>query len=417
MGTLSPSWRRTPSGLSPRPRIYADANVPAGIVAHMRQRLHWDVLFVLEEADLRRAPDVKHYQLAQQLRRTLVTLDRDYLDDRRFPPDEGGGVLVIQAPDERQLRCCSIAIDRSLFHPDDVDEPVALPLAGRKLQVNTDWGRRLTPCMIGLELRRSRAPSRSPSTSRATCWRAREADAGGDLGAAAAQALERGRSAAAGGSASAVSPPPIPSRRPIAPVVAQLAQRFGGVVQRQRARCRRARRRPWPKRGSARRAACRTSSSSPSAEHATGGIVRDGARGDRRAAAARASVAWLALNPVEREDYRKIGCLEAEVAAAGIVRRLIWRIKAGDRSRVQDIVERRSVARSPSSTCSTRRATATACRSPSCATRRSTSAWRRRTSSSSPIRRCSCSAASWRRPPICCSSRCAPRSRGGCRSR
>jgi glucokinase len=51
------------------------------------------------------------------------------------------------------------------------------------------------------------------------------------------------------------------------------------------------------------------------------------------------SVAWLALNPVEREDYRKIGCLEAEVAAAGIVRRLIWRIKAGDRSRVQDTVK------------------------------------------------------------------------------
>ena len=41
---------------------------------------------------------------------------------------------------------------------------------------------------------------------------------------------------------------------------------------------------------------------------------------------------------MEREDYRKIGCLEAEVAASGIVRRLIWRIKAGDRSRVQDTV-------------------------------------------------------------------------------
>jgi len=49
-------------------------------------------------------------------------------------------------------------------------------------------------------------------------------------------------------------------------------------------------------------------------------------------------VAWLSLNPVEREDYRKSGCLEAEVAAAGIVRRMIWRIKAGDRSRVQDVV-------------------------------------------------------------------------------
>jgi hypothetical protein len=71
--------------------------------------------------------------------------------------------------------------------------------------------------------------------------------------------------------------------------------------------------------------------------HTTGGIVRGGApvTGARGRAG---SVAWLSLNPVEREDYRKIGCLEAEVAAAGIVRRLIWRIKAGDRSRVQDAV-------------------------------------------------------------------------------
>jgi glucokinase len=45
---------------------------------------------------------------------------------------------------------------------------------------------------------------------------------------------------------------------------------------------------------------------------------------------------WLALNPVEREDYRKIGCLEAEIGAAGIVRRLIWRLKSGDRSRALD---------------------------------------------------------------------------------
>lgn len=46
------------------------------------------------------------------------------------------------------------------------------------------------------------------------------------------------------------------------------------------------------------------------------------------------SAGWLALNPVEREDYRKLGCLEAEIGAAGIVRRLVWRIKSGDRSRV-----------------------------------------------------------------------------------
>jgi len=50
------------------------------------------------------------------------------------------------------------------------------------------------------------------------------------------------------------------------------------------------------------------------------------------------SVAWLALNPVEREDYRRSGGLEAEVAALGIVRRLVWRIKSGDRSAVVDQV-------------------------------------------------------------------------------
>jgi hypothetical protein len=141
VGTLSEELGPHAERLSPCPRIYADANVPAGIVAHMRARLRWDVLFVLEEDDLRRAPDAKHYQLAQQLRRTLVTLDRDYLDDRRFPLAESGGVLVVQAPDERQLSSLLDRIDRTLFHPDDGDDPVVLPLAGRKLQVNTDWGR------------------------------------------------------------------------------------------------------------------------------------------------------------------------------------------------------------------------------------------------------------------------------------
>ena len=51
------------------------------------------------------------------------------------------------------------------------------------------------------------------------------------------------------------------------------------------------------------------------------------------------SVAWLALNPVEREDYRRYGGLEAEVASAGIVRRLVWRIKSGDNSRVVERVD------------------------------------------------------------------------------
>src|SRR5437867_4092474 len=138
MGTLSSELAPHATRLSPRPRIYADANVPAGIVSHMRAHLQWDVLFVLEEDDLRRARDVKHYHLAQQLRRTLITMDRDYLDDRRFPLDESGGVVVVQAPDEQQLSALLDRLDRMLFQPDEGDDPAPLPLVGRKLQINTD---------------------------------------------------------------------------------------------------------------------------------------------------------------------------------------------------------------------------------------------------------------------------------------
>src|SRR5260221_6686656 len=118
----------------------------AGLVSHMRHRLQWDVLFVLEDEKLRRAPDVTHYRLAQQLRRTLVTLDRDYLDDRRFPPTEGAGVLVISAPNERELSALVDRIDETLFTiveiaADDPAAPPPLPLEGRKLHVHNDWGR------------------------------------------------------------------------------------------------------------------------------------------------------------------------------------------------------------------------------------------------------------------------------------
>lgn len=143
MGTFSSELAPHVDRLGLRPRVYADANVPAGIVGYMRTRLNWDVLFVLEEDALRRARDAEHYRLAQQLRRTLVTMDRDYLDDRRFPPEEGSGVLVITAPDEQQLTRLLHRVDRRIFRPsdDDGEDATALPLAGRKLHVHTDWGR------------------------------------------------------------------------------------------------------------------------------------------------------------------------------------------------------------------------------------------------------------------------------------
>jgi hypothetical protein len=113
------------------PRVYADANIPNGVVGFMRQRLGWDVFFVLEHEELRRARDSEHYRLARQLARTLVTLDRDYEDDEGFPPQEGAGVIVFMAPDERRLQELLIRADRELFRAQGASP---LPLQGRKVR-------------------------------------------------------------------------------------------------------------------------------------------------------------------------------------------------------------------------------------------------------------------------------------------
>ena len=130
MGTLSSELGPHVERLVERPRIYADANIPNGVVSFMRVTLGWDVLFVLEQEDLRRAPDIHHYRLARQLGRTLITLDRDYTDDRRFPPVESPGVIVFSAPDERWLRRLLKDADAALFRSANAS---ARPLEGRKL--------------------------------------------------------------------------------------------------------------------------------------------------------------------------------------------------------------------------------------------------------------------------------------------
>jgi hypothetical protein len=131
MGTLSSELTHAIVESGPVPRVYADANIPTGVVEYMRNALAWDVFFVLEHEDIRRAADLVHYRLARQLGRTLVTLDRDYVDDRRFPPAEGAGVIVFSAPDERWLRKLMRQVDRRLFRAAGA---AALPLEGRKVQ-------------------------------------------------------------------------------------------------------------------------------------------------------------------------------------------------------------------------------------------------------------------------------------------
>ena len=142
MDTLASRLGGIIEGLTDAPRVYCDANLPAGLIRFMRERLRWDVFFVIEEDDLRRASDVEHFRMAAQLRRTLLTFDRDYLDDARFPPAEGGGLLVLSAPQQEQHQRLLIEIDRVIFRaPSDSRSVDAsrLPLRGRKLHVHADW--------------------------------------------------------------------------------------------------------------------------------------------------------------------------------------------------------------------------------------------------------------------------------------
>lgn len=143
MDTLASRLGAIIEGLTDAPRVYCDANLPAGLIRFMRERLRWDVFFVMEEEDLRRASDLEHFRMAAQLRRTLLTLDKDYLDDTLFPPAESGGVLVLSAPHEEQFERLLREVDRALFRPSPDSranlESSRMPLLGRKLHIHTDW--------------------------------------------------------------------------------------------------------------------------------------------------------------------------------------------------------------------------------------------------------------------------------------
>ncbi|MEX2273755.1 MAG: DUF5615 family PIN-like protein [Vicinamibacterales bacterium] len=135
MGSLASELLPVASRLSDAPRIYADANLPRGIVAAMRATLGWDVLFVLEHDDLRRASDREHFSRAREQARTLITLDRDFLDEKRFPTGLSGGVVVCSAPGEPELLLLLARLDRELFRAAGAGAPPPAPLAGRKV----DW--------------------------------------------------------------------------------------------------------------------------------------------------------------------------------------------------------------------------------------------------------------------------------------
>jgi predicted nuclease of predicted toxin-antitoxin system len=144
MRTLASELGAFAERLTEAPRIYVDANLPAGLVRFMRERLGWSVFYVMEEDALRRAPDAAHFRLAAKLRRTLLTLDQDFLDDVRFPPAECSGLLVLSASHEEQFERLLARVDRELFQKSSDarargTDAARLQLRGRKLHLHADW--------------------------------------------------------------------------------------------------------------------------------------------------------------------------------------------------------------------------------------------------------------------------------------
>ncbi|HKV99445.1 MAG TPA: DUF5615 family PIN-like protein [Vicinamibacterales bacterium] len=134
MGTLASELRPIAAELTDAPRVYVDANVPLGVVSVMRHECHWDVLFVLEHDDLRRAADAEHFRRALELGRTLITLDHDFFDDRRFPPESSPGVVICSAPDEANLIRLLRHLDQHVLRTGSAE----LPLRGRKVEMTPD---------------------------------------------------------------------------------------------------------------------------------------------------------------------------------------------------------------------------------------------------------------------------------------
>jgi predicted nuclease of predicted toxin-antitoxin system len=83
-------------------RAYFDANIPASVAERVRAKLHWDVLSAQEEPNLRNRDDQFHFASARQMGRILFTLDKDFLDDRRFPLRESPGTYILSAQQDNE---------------------------------------------------------------------------------------------------------------------------------------------------------------------------------------------------------------------------------------------------------------------------------------------------------------------------
>ena len=100
MGTLASELRSFAAELAAAPRVYADANLPAGVVAAMRQELGWDVLFVARgdrTGAARRIATTSTARSSSAARSSRSIRTSSTIDGF---PRSSPGVIVCSAPDE-----------------------------------------------------------------------------------------------------------------------------------------------------------------------------------------------------------------------------------------------------------------------------------------------------------------------------
>jgi predicted nuclease of predicted toxin-antitoxin system len=87
--------------LKQKPRLYFDENFPPEIIEHFRSPFWKKRLWITSAREQRRLgqSDWFHYVYCQRHRYTLVSLDADFNDDRRYPFTHGkmAGIIIMRA--------------------------------------------------------------------------------------------------------------------------------------------------------------------------------------------------------------------------------------------------------------------------------------------------------------------------------
>jgi len=104
-------------------RALVDENVAAAVIGEMKAR-GWDVLSLADSAKLRGKDDQAIHRLAVNWNRLLVTADPDFANDRRFPLQDGPGILLLVGDNPRQQLLALLAVVPVIQYALDMERDV-----------------------------------------------------------------------------------------------------------------------------------------------------------------------------------------------------------------------------------------------------------------------------------------------------